>query len=578
MIRVPALALSFVAFAGMGLAVSPSASAQGPGAGVPEAQTPGAGTASPGTVSPGPQGTAPQNPQTYAAPPAPKEEAPAPEEELPPAVSEEPKISRQGIGNDPGALEYGGLALPPPPGSQLTSGNLKANQINFHGFLRAPLRIGIGSGPMGAEGTKLHSPPRVPDSAYTDWQYTNNIGGPWTELHFSYGNAKVFANVKLASYNLTDANWKDLTAQLGVNQAWVTVNLPELFGPKGGILWNVGAFNGRYGSPGRYDAGEYGTYLFGRTHTSGETLSAFYDITPTVTLQFEHGIGARLDVPKFTGVDVESYLPYAGVKQQYPTLVHHVHAGVTIAEQLIIAGHYLTSWTQAQETPSTPAENFDDGHVNSMGAEIKLVNSRYGNGYLGFGHVDALNAARVAGAIELLHSWEGWSLSENFFGETNEEGTGKINTILTQYTFSLATFLQGPDAFWGQSADLLASVYLMYNDVSVGGVEGMVGGAGSAAAKKKLKWGSEVTYIPLYWLGFAARYDNVQPDLDNKYKGFQVISPRVILRTSFVSNEEIFFQYTRYFTERDTRLAYPFNDPPVPGDKQVLSLIANMYW
>ncbi|HET6282624.1 MAG TPA: hypothetical protein VFH73_16790 [Polyangia bacterium] len=559
MIRVPGFALFSVALASLCLAYSPTALGQGPGSvGVPAS----------------PAAPIPQAPKAAAPTPAPKAETSATppkedssSEEMPPEVTGEPKISRQGIGNDPGALEYGGLALAPVGGSQLTTTNIKANQINFHGFLRAPLRIGLGTGEPGFGGTKLHSPPRVPDSAYTEWSYTNNLGGPWTELHLSYGNAKVFANVKLAAYNLTDASWKDLTAQLGVNQAWITINLPELFGPKGGILWNVGVFNGRYGSPGRYDAGEYGTYLFGRTHVSGETLSAFYDVTPDVTLQFEHGIGARLDVQTLVpGMpDPPPYLPFPGPRQQLPTLLHHVHLGVTIKEQLILAAHYLTSWTQSQVDAQTP-----DGHINTMGVEAKLVNSRFGNGYLGFAHLDALNAVRVAGAIEALHSWEGWSLTENFWGD-GADGTGKIDTVLGQYVFSLATFLQGPEAFWGQSADLLLTLFGMYNKVSTSDPL-------STGAKEKLKYGGEVTYIPLYWLGLAARYNMVQPNLANKYESFQVVSPRVILRTSFVSNEEIYIQYTRYFTERDTRLAFPFNDPPVKGDKQVISLIASMYW
>ena len=72
--------------------------------------------------------------------------------------------------------------------------------------------------------------------------------------------------------------------------------MPDFFGDRGGFLVNVGAFGGGYGSAGRYDAGAYGTYVFGRTHASGETISAFYDITDEITLQAEHGIGARLDV------------------------------------------------------------------------------------------------------------------------------------------------------------------------------------------------------------------------------------------------------------------------------------------
>src|SRR6185436_20853712 len=117
------------------------------------------------------------------------------------------RTSRKGLGMDPGALNYGDLVLPPPPGSQYI-GQIKANQLNFHGYLRAPMLVGLGSGsgiPAGVEGgLKLHSPPRIPDAAYTDWKYTNDLGGPWTELQFIYGNARVFATVQVASYNLTD--------------------------------------------------------------------------------------------------------------------------------------------------------------------------------------------------------------------------------------------------------------------------------------------------------------------------------------------------------------------------------------
>jgi hypothetical protein len=67
---------------------------------------------------------------------------------------------------------------------------------------------------------------------------------------FSYGDSRVSANVMVAAYNLTDSSWKDLTAQLGINEAWVTVNLPEFFGPRGGLIWNVGAFHGGYGGLG----------------------------------------------------------------------------------------------------------------------------------------------------------------------------------------------------------------------------------------------------------------------------------------------------------------------------------------
>jgi hypothetical protein len=490
-------------------------------------------------------------------------------------VTEELRNSRRGLGMEPGALNFGGLVLPPPPGSQVTPGQLKAGQLNFHGYLRAPMLVGIGSGknlPPGTEGgTKLHSPPRIPDAAYTDWKYTNNLGGPWTELQFAYGNAQVFGNVQVASYNLTDANFKDLTAQLGINQAWLTVNLPTLFGDRGGVRWNIGGFSDGYGGSGRFDAGQYGTYLFGRTHTTGETTSIFYDLTDDLTLQFEHGIGSRLNVfPYQPNGPMAGYLPYGGPKQQLPTFLHHAHLGATYLEKFTLALHYMTSWTQASESPMEK-----DGRISTVGAELRMVDTRYGNGWLGYSHISARDAIRVAGAIEVLHSWEGWSMTENFFGEPDAvTGTGTIDTVAWEYTFSLATFLRYPEVFYGQSTDFLLSVFGMYSSVS----SPDAGFKALNMATSKLKMGFEATYTPLRWLGTSVRYDNVQPNMSDARESFQQISPRLLFRTDFVSNEQIILQYTRYFLNERTHLSYPFDQTKVAADENVISLIATLWW
>jgi len=512
----------------------------------------------------------PEAPKAEPVKPAPAAE-PAPESTATEKISEELRVSRQGLGLNPGALQYGGLVVPP-NGPVSPAVTLKPGQINFHGFLRVPIMVGFGNGaglPTGYTGLKLHSPPYIPDSAYTEWQYTNQLGGPWTELMFSYGDARVSANVMIAAYNLSDSSWKDLSAQLGINEAWLTFNFPEFFGPKGGFIWNVGSFHGGYGSAGRYDAGEYETYLFGRTHTAGETLSVFYDLNKDFTLQVEHGFGVRLDVQEFQPNSLNlSYLPYAGPVQQLPTLLHHAHVGFTYKDRFTLAAHYLNSFTHASPGPTEP-----DGHITSMGIGAKLNNSRYGSAFLGYAHIDALNALRVGGAIEVLHSWEGWSLAQNFWGPSSP-GNGKVDSVAWQYTFSLSTFLQGTDQFYGQGVDLLASVFGMYNVVTANDPNDPT----FINGKKKLKFGGDVTYLPLYWLGLSTRLDLVQPDLDNSHKSFSVVSPRVLLRTSFVSHEEIYFQYSHYFNGSQVQLAFPSTGMSAVPDKDVASIIANMYW
>src|SRR5262245_5314980 len=109
------------------------------------------------------------------------------------AQSDPPTPSRgAGLGLDPTATQVGDLILPAggPTGKPETTVAPGAKSLQFHGYLRVPLRIGLGSGDDVAAGVvggvKLHVPPHVPDSAYTDWQYTNGMGGPWTELRLSY--------------------------------------------------------------------------------------------------------------------------------------------------------------------------------------------------------------------------------------------------------------------------------------------------------------------------------------------------------------------------------------------------------
>jgi hypothetical protein len=453
-------------------------------------------------------------------------------------------------------------------------------RFGFHGFLRVPMRVGHGGTDStfsedNDDGLKLHSPPQIPDAAYTDWRYTNNLTGPWTEMVLSYGNQRVSANVVIASYNITDAGYKDTLAQLGINESFLTLRAPTAFGARGGLVWNVGAFSNRYGTAGRYDAGKYDTYLFGATHAAGETLTASYKLTDSLTMVVEHGIGAKLDVTPFIdfgdfgsevlGEQLGRVLPYGGDVQQGSTLLHHAHVGVAW-KSLTAAAHYLTSWTS-----DARLDGEIDGRISVFGGEVKSIGTRFGDGYLGYSRVRSRNPLRVAGAIEVLHSFEGWSLRENFFGPSESAtGNGDIDTILFQYTFSLATFLWHPQEFYGQDADLAFSVFGMFNRVT--GADGTF-----PDDKMRLKAGADVTYwTPLPWLGAALRYDLVEPDLDNSDQSFHVISPKLILRTEFASHEEVYIQYSRYINGDDVAPGYPHE--VLRPDDGVFAVTATMWW
>ncbi len=159
---------------------------------------------------------------------------------------------------------------------------------------------GPNAGATGNAGTQLRTPPLVPDANYIDWRYTNSLVAPWTELNFHYGNDRVKATVQIASYNLTDSGYRRLESNLGINEAFLTMTWPEFISENGRLTLIAGAFTNRYGAAGRYDAGKYETYLFGRTHIAGETLTFDYDWNDW-TFEVEEGFGGKLEPIPFYG-------------------------------------------------------------------------------------------------------------------------------------------------------------------------------------------------------------------------------------------------------------------------------------
>ena len=260
-----------------------------------------------------------------------------------------------------------------------TGGAADEWKFEFHGYFRAPLKVSFG--PPSPDGAAQHvqpDEPRRPPAApcrrirpapsrpsparsgtarraspatlYTTWEFTNTVHGPWTQLNFSYGNSRAMATVIVDSYSVTDGGYRHLQAQQGIDQAFLTLNFPEALGDLGTLTWNIGTFQNRYGTAGKYDGGMYETYLFGRTHMSGSTLTANLtnlDSAGDWALTLEHGIGAKIEIVPFlnnqnyqifTNVpsgtnngqryladrDAE-YLPYAGTVPQGSTFVHHAH-------------------------------------------------------------------------------------------------------------------------------------------------------------------------------------------------------------------------------------------------------------
>jgi hypothetical protein len=197
----------------------------------------------------------------------------------------------------------------------------------------------------------------------------------------------------------------------------------------------------------------------------------------------------------------------------------------------------------------------------------------------------ASNPLVISDSIEALHSQGGWQLAQNYFAHSTK---GNILSIGGQYTFSLAAFMMRPRPFWGQATDVTIRPFFMWNKVS--------GATSGLDNLTKFKGGLDVVYSFLPMMAAGVRVDTVNPNMDNSTQSFQVISPRLIFRSEFVTHESVVLQYSYYnygsgYTNPATSadlMPWPFGTYGnyaigstalnMQPDKHVVMLYANMWW
>ena len=63
----------------------------------------------------------------------------------------------------------------------------------------------------------------------------------------------------------------------------------------------------------------------------------------------------------------------------------------------------------------------------------------------------------------------------------------------------------------------------------------------------RMKYGADLMYEALPWLGAGVKFDRVQPNNTRPEHSFGMLSPRIVFRSNWVTHEAITLQYTRYF-------------------------------
>jgi len=485
------------------------------------------------------------------------------------------------------------------------TGDEQAFKFDYHGYLRAPMRLGIGKRlpedtpgyPVSLQGeTTLHEA-TVPDDQYLSFQSTAHNMRSWAEGFFSFGNALVTGVLGIGSYNLTEAGFNDTDANWGITQAYVHLT-PDL-GYDNFRLWaKAGAIVDRYGMSGRYDAGEYDMYVFGRTHVMGEVVHVDYELTNAWTLYLEQGFGTHKPDPN------------AYNNARY-TLLHHEHLGLRRGRDLEFGAHYLMSWSQEEYRPSglpmgedyAPRNGLPRGSLWVAGVEARAELGPFGYIYGAFSHVGARYALTVSRAIEVLHASGGGEFNlgvpANYLDSPNcvntppstpvppvvgtppenwgpldingcSDGNGSVNALHAQYEFSSTNFAQqisGGERFFGAGFDATLKLYglVVFATSPARDTTALAPTGGAAAlatapdgyAVRKVKFGADLEVQALSWLSPALRFDRVVPNHHIAEQSFAVLSPRVEFKSAWVAHERLTLGYSRYFYDQRTCAANP---------------------
>lgn len=503
-----------------------------------------------------------------------------------------------------------------PPAPTWVSGVKNADEstwkFDYHGYLRAPMRIGLNKQlPSDTNGYTLNTSKTtiheatVPDDQYLSFQTTAHNMRSWAEAFFSYGNQLAKGVVGFGSYNLTEGGFNDTDANWGISQAYVLLT-PDL-GFENVRLWaKAGAVVDRYGMSGRYDAGEYDTYMFGRTHVTGETAHIDYDLTPSWTLYLEQGFGSHKPDPN----------TYNNARY---TMLHHEHIGLKQGRDLEFGAHYLMSWSQEEyrttastndmftttafdATGKAPRNGLPPGHLWVAGVEARAELGAFGYIYGAYSHVGADYALTVSRAIEVLSASGGGEfdlgVASNYLDSPNchaaapnkrsaggvgvpagapenwypldvdgcSDGNGSLNALHAQYEFSLTNFNQqisGGQRFWGAGFDAILKLYGMMVFVDSWARDTTkapkTGGTGALASDlnlptrykiNKSKFGADLTIQALPWLSPGLRFDRVMPNSEMSKQSFSVLSPRIQFKSQWVTHERLTLGYSHYFYDQ----------------------------
>jgi hypothetical protein len=452
-------------------------------------------------------------------------------------------------------------------------------RFDFHGFLTAPLNMGINTrtnegmkpGP-GQSNLVLHAPPVVPDDLET-FEHTGVVPTTYAQLNFSEGNSIVTGNVSIQARQANvSESFLEPASQLGITDAYLTLT-PPLADKRYRLGVAVGAFSTRYGSPGEYDEGRYGTPLIARINGVGELGNLRVGFGDWVLL-IEEGLHGQTNKAS-AGITPDVWNNFADPGTG-STFVAHAHVGLAYAHRITVGAHAIRAFSlDDRDGPNEP-----DGRINIFAGDVRLGLGRFGQFYAAYAYTGALQARNVSRIISVLNTQGGPGLMSEYFG-VNSGGTGTLNTVGGQYDLSIGRLVSYPVPFSGDGPDLVVSLFGLVTRVNTADDTPLFVGAPGNNNQTKAKFGGEATYSMLSWLAAAGRFDYVSPFGSDSDYSFSVATARLILHSDWQSSDQIVIQYSHWFNGSLTPVRVgepPAYDASVVPDSNMFSISASMWW
>jgi hypothetical protein len=434
-----------------------------------------------------------------------------------------------------------------PPGQVEPSGVRLSDtyRFDFHGYFRAPLRMAWVRRPEGTakanEGNYNYRSPFLIDDDYfrSGFAYTRLAETDFTELYLMVGNERVSGAISLQGSLFSGSARPLIDRQLGIAQGWVSYRFrPEFGQTKGYVELKAGSFWDRYGWLPYYD-----TYIFGRTHQMG-ARARFELETKGATLFYTHGVGTHLEA-------IES--------NQGLTLAQTISVGASFRKIVELGLYFLESDMREKRQ----LKDLTDANMRVVGTDLRVDSKYAGRLYAGLSRVTVERGEYLAPVLEVMHSYGGRGLEENFFGtEKSDHGTGSLTNFAFQYDVSLAQVLSKakgrPIHVLPWNGDISAALFGLYT--AVGSKQVDPNPALNRDGRKQFKWGAELSYRVNAYVGASVRYDRVVLDVDDSANSFRVVSPRLAFFPHFLppgnvlGAEQIFIQYSRYMYNERVRL------------------------